>query len=190
MRRLTTRMEASHVLLNHFSQRYPKLPKLAPPTQPHDGDSQAAEPIVSISFDFMSIRVRDMWKMSHYMEALTLLFEEVEAEEGDDTIEAVEHDINPTVDGANEGDGMNGDGVTGDKKVKTGKEKASGTVSKKAQRRAEQKASKEKENAELQLRQKLARAVVEEEARANDPSKRECSPSAAVPEGKKRKSGG
>ena len=58
--------------------------------------------VVSVSFDLMSIRIGDMWRMSHYMEAIDLLLagdeDEDEAEEGDDTIKAVERDTNPTLD--------------------------------------------------------------------------------------------
>lgn len=82
-------MGATHVLLNHFSQRYPKLPKLAKP-RPLPTNGEAAddlkEPIVSISFDLMSIRVGDMWKMAYYMEPLSELFADAEEEEGDNTL--------------------------------------------------------------------------------------------------------
>ncbi|OCF42970.1 hypothetical protein I317_03191 [Kwoniella heveanensis CBS 569] len=93
-------MNARHILLNHFSQRYPKLPKLPEPVPEEDG-STTAQPVVSISFDFMSIRVKDMWKMAHYMEPMSMLFAEAEEEgEGEDsTLGAVKGDINPSVDG-------------------------------------------------------------------------------------------
>ncbi|WVW79468.1 hypothetical protein I302_101437 [Kwoniella bestiolae CBS 10118] len=104
------RMKARHILLNHFSQRYPKLPKLptAVPSTIDDDSTTAVQPVVSISFDFMSIKIRDMWKMAHYMEPLSLLF--VETDEGDgETVEgegsvlkAVENDVNPSLDGGRE----------------------------------------------------------------------------------------
>jgi ribonuclease Z len=80
-------MKASHILLNHFSQRYPKLPKLNLPADDGTGSKQAD---ISISFDFMSIKVGEMWKMAYYMDALSLLFDEAEPEDGDDTTGAVE----------------------------------------------------------------------------------------------------
>ncbi|WVF65453.1 hypothetical protein IAT40_000181 [Kwoniella sp. CBS 6097] len=107
-------MNARHILLNHFSQRYPKLPKLPMPvpvpqedgpSSSSDTGSMTAQPVVSISFDFMSIRVGDMWKMAYYMEPMSMLFAEAEeegdaAEEGSSsTLGAVKGDINPSVDG-------------------------------------------------------------------------------------------
>ncbi|WWC91109.1 uncharacterized protein L201_006050 [Kwoniella dendrophila CBS 6074] len=123
------KMKAKHILLNHFSQRYPKLPKLPsakpkPVTIEESGMNDSAipsvdqqtEPIISISFDFMSIKIGEMWKMSYYMEPLSLLFVETEEEgEGEDTVlGAVKHDINPTV------ENVNGGGSEG----KSGKDKA------------------------------------------------------------------
>lgn len=107
-------MRAKYILLNHFSQRYPKLPKLPMPTsvvpavetplteptiaEPDAVFGEAAtlsasstslqvstEPIVSISFDFMSLRLGDMWKMPYYMEGLSMLF--AEPEDGEDVVE-------------------------------------------------------------------------------------------------------
>ncbi|WVQ93116.1 hypothetical protein IAU59_000180 [Kwoniella sp. CBS 9459] len=97
-------MNARHILLNHFSQRYPKLPKLPVPVPQEDG-STTSQPVVSISFDFMSIRVGDMWKMAHYMEPMSMLFAEVEEEgEGEDsTLGAVKGDVNPSVHSAASG---------------------------------------------------------------------------------------
>lgn len=88
-------MNASHILLNHFSQRYPKLPKLNLPANP-----SSSEAVISVSFDFMSIKIGEMWKMAHYMDALSLLFDEADPEDGDDTMDAVEHDHNPSIDTA------------------------------------------------------------------------------------------
>ncbi|WWC73000.1 uncharacterized protein I206_106964 [Kwoniella pini CBS 10737] len=109
------RMKAKHILLNHFSQRYPKLPKL-PVFTPTPSTVEGAEstekeylPIVSISFDFMSLRIGDMWKMQYYMEPLSLLFVEAEEEgEGEDSvIGAVRKDVNPTLDGNENGQNKN-----------------------------------------------------------------------------------
>ncbi|KIR35362.1 ribonuclease Z [Cryptococcus deuterogattii MMRL2647] len=105
-------MGAKYILLNHFSQRYPKLPKLPMPTSVAPGVQApststaepngvvdeiatlsasstslevSTEPIVSISFDFMSLRLGDMWKMPYYMEGLSMLF--AEPEDGEDVVE-------------------------------------------------------------------------------------------------------
>jgi ribonuclease Z len=81
------RMNAKHILLNHFSQRYPKLPR----TRVHRSASTDA-PIISISFDLMSARIDQLWRMEHYMDALALLFAGEEVEEGDNVTEAVRQD--------------------------------------------------------------------------------------------------
>lgn len=70
-------MGARYVILNHFSQRYPKIPKL--PVETEDGG-----PTVAISFDFMSLKAKDTWKISHYMKALEILYAEEEAEDKED----------------------------------------------------------------------------------------------------------
>ena len=85
---------ASHILLNHFSQRYPKLPKSK---YKSNGVSKDEEPVVCVSFDLMSIRVRDMWRMQYYMDAMEMIFPP-EEEDGDGTLNEVKADINATVD--------------------------------------------------------------------------------------------
>ena len=129
-------MKASHILLNHFSQRYPKLPKLNLPADDGTGSKQAD---ISISFDFMSIKVGEMWKMAHYMDALSLLFDEAEPEDGDDTTGAVEGDINPTVDTPN-GKPKNSSNAKQSKPT-GGATEGEAVVSKKAQKRSERKAA-------------------------------------------------
>jgi ribonuclease Z len=91
------RMDAKRILLNHFSQRYPKLPK-SKVTATSDSD-----PDVSISYDLMSIKVGEMWRMKHYMDAAELLFKE---DDDGDVEDAVKHDVNATV----EENGINGGG--------------------------------------------------------------------------------
>jgi ribonuclease Z len=130
-------MKASHILLNHFSQRYPKLPKLNLPADDGTGSKQAD---ISISFDFMSIKVGEMWKMAYYMDALSLLFDEAEPEDGDDTTGAVEGDINPTVDTPN-GKSKNSSNAKQNKPTGGGSTEGEGVVSKKAQKRSERKAA-------------------------------------------------
>lgn len=74
-------MNARHILLNHFSQRYPKLPRLQASSTPTT--ELAVTPVVSLSFDLMSIRVGDMWKMAHYKDAISLLFPAEEEADGE-----------------------------------------------------------------------------------------------------------
>ncbi|BEI84845.1 hypothetical protein CcaverHIS002_0502460 [Cutaneotrichosporon cavernicola] len=73
-------MGARYVILNHFSQRYPKIPPL-PAAEPvlEGGEVKATDgPTVAISFDNMSLRVADAWKISHFTEAFNLLYAEGE----------------------------------------------------------------------------------------------------------------
>lgn len=65
-------MKAKHILLNHFSQRYPKIQKNK------QRADEAGGPVISVSFDFMSCKVGNMWRMKHYMDALELLNKEDE----------------------------------------------------------------------------------------------------------------
>jgi ribonuclease Z len=100
------RMRAQHILLNHFSQRYPKLPKSRVSDEQHDGG------VISISYDLMTIKVGQMWRMAYYTDAAERLFghEEDDEESADaDVIRAVEKDVNPTVkSGSNLGRGKEG----------------------------------------------------------------------------------
>lgn len=66
-------MKAKHVLLTHFSQRYPKVPILTSiPTNSTCKD-------IGVSFDLMSIRYSELYKLPKYVEAFKLLYQEEEA---------------------------------------------------------------------------------------------------------------
>jgi hypothetical protein len=112
-------MGARNILLNHFSQRYPKLPKLNTFSN-HNKPSTTGHQDISISFDLMSVRLGEMWRMKYYHDAMELLFppEEEAEEEGDGVESAVRGDVNPTLD-------KNGKGKTKAKEEKNkGKGKA------------------------------------------------------------------
>lgn len=166
-------MNASHILLNHFSQRYPKLPKLNLPANPSSSES-----VISISFDLISIKVGDMWKMAHYMDALSLLFDEAEPEDGDDTMDAVGNDLNPidtSGTGKKSGKGKQ-NGQSGQKpsssagqKSEAGSEGVPQIMSKRAQKRATRRA-------EIEAR---------EEAEQNAQARREASPPGGMPDAKR-----
>lgn len=86
-------MNARYVILNHFSQRYPKIPKLPAPEPDVDENGEvvpSSGSTVAISFDFMSLRAADTWKMSHFTEPLSLLYAEEEEEVAMDEDEDVE----------------------------------------------------------------------------------------------------
>ena len=75
------RARAKHFLLNHFSQRYAKVARL----QRREGaNGEDQEPVLAVSFDMMSIKVRDMWRMGYYMNALETLFA-ADGEEDEET---------------------------------------------------------------------------------------------------------
>lgn len=80
-------MNAKYLLLNHFSQRYPKLPRI----QPFDPTSENKRPIIALAFDLMSLPLKAFPAMETYNDALEALFEEMaEAEPESDAEEEAE----------------------------------------------------------------------------------------------------
>lgn len=75
-------MNARHLLLTHFSARYPKLPPAS-----SSSSTGTHQPIVATAFDLMTLRLSDFWKIERYREALDALLSWDEAEEG--KVEAV-----------------------------------------------------------------------------------------------------
>lgn len=67
-------MNAKYLLLNHFSQRYPKLPRI----QPFDPASEQKRPIIALAFDLMSLPLKAFPAMETYNDALEALFIEME----------------------------------------------------------------------------------------------------------------
>lgn len=125
------RMNARYVILNHFSQRYPKIPKLPAPEV--DADATVAGPTVAISFDFMSLRAADAWKMSHFTEPLSLLYADAEEEEGAEAAEAAEaeQEKGKGEDGKGKKKGKKGkgaDGEAGEGNRKKGKKGGNGAA--------------------------------------------------------------
>lgn len=84
-------MNARYIILNHFSQRYPKIPKLPVATDKEDA-------AVAISFDFMTLRAGDTWKVAHYAKALEILYAELEVDD-----DAEENEANGEHEGAKKG---------------------------------------------------------------------------------------
>lgn len=178
-------MEASHILLNHFSQRYPKFPKLNLPTDPSSSNT-----VISISFDFMSIKIGDMWKMAHYMEPLSMLFDEAEPEEGDSTTEAVENDLNPSVDQSNttgENGGGGGKKGKGKQNGQSNNSKKTTDGSKKAPAQTAERKAAATADALSKRAAKNARRYAAEEEEGNAPCQREKSPTEDMPEAKRSK---
>lgn len=69
----SNRMNAKYLLLNHFSQRYPKLPRI----QPFDPTSEQKRPIIALAFDLMTLPLKAFPVMESYNDALEALFEEM-----------------------------------------------------------------------------------------------------------------
>lgn len=112
--RLARQAQCDVVLLTHFSQRYPKMPRLnlgpsgSPKASakqrekrsgsPDDGEmikENKKRPLVAIGMDLIRLGMNEMWKMEKYIPAMEVLFradavhgEEAEAEaEGGDVLE-------------------------------------------------------------------------------------------------------
>jgi ribonuclease Z len=73
------RMQADYLLLNHFSQRYPKLPRLQAPID----NASGKRPVIALAFDLMTLPLSSFWKMENYTDALEELFVEVEGAESE-----------------------------------------------------------------------------------------------------------
>ncbi|KDE03913.1 hypothetical protein MVLG_05605 [Microbotryum lychnidis-dioicae p1A1 Lamole] len=82
---IARRMKVKHLLLTHFSARYPKLPPLSlnrPPAS--DGtEGTPIEPVVAIAFDMSTMRLDDFWKFERYRDAMDVLLGWDEATEDD-----------------------------------------------------------------------------------------------------------
>lgn len=85
------RMNAEHVLLTHFSARYPKMPPagITRSTQ-NGGNTDRKQPILALSFDHLNLTIGNMWKLNHYLPAIEQSFKDTtEEDDGDVDIEAV-----------------------------------------------------------------------------------------------------
>ena len=88
-------MNAEHILLTHFSARYPKMPPSAVGmTKPDDAfadsiigeDSRGRaqnspgtvrrrpEPVTAVAFDHLNLTIGEMWKVNHYLPAIEQSF--------------------------------------------------------------------------------------------------------------------
>ncbi|KAH8833314.1 hypothetical protein DL96DRAFT_720405 [Flagelloscypha sp. PMI_526] len=89
-------MKAEHILLTHFSARYPKLPPAVvkpatlsvsadfPSTSPSEAERKEVEdggPTVAMAFDNVRFRIGSMWKMRYYLASLEDNYMETRDEE-------------------------------------------------------------------------------------------------------------
>ncbi|KAG8744935.1 hypothetical protein FRC10_009170 [Ceratobasidium sp. 414] len=70
------RMNAKHLLLTHFSQRYPKMPVV-----------KSGLTATALAFDYMTISTSDIWKVGCYVGALEHVFEGVGHDDDDEAME-------------------------------------------------------------------------------------------------------
>ncbi|KAI5476760.1 3' tRNA processing endoribonuclease [Pseudohyphozyma bogoriensis] len=79
------RMSAKHLLLTHFSARYPKLPPLN-----HVEGENVNEPIVAMAFDMMTLGLDEFWKAERFRKPMDTLmgWDEVEEQESTSVIDA------------------------------------------------------------------------------------------------------
>lgn len=74
-------MGAKYILLNHFSQRYPKLPRYQPAPGTGLEDASSGEPKIALAFDLMTLPLKSFEKATSYTDAMEVLFKEDEADE-------------------------------------------------------------------------------------------------------------
>jgi ribonuclease Z len=85
---MAIRMYAEHVLLTHFSARYPKMPPggIIRLRQ----EDRLRQPILALAFDQINLTIGNMWKLHHYLPAVEQSFRDtVEDDDGDVDVEAV-----------------------------------------------------------------------------------------------------
>lgn len=66
-------MKAKHILLTHFSARYPKLPPLEQVDQ-EVGSNDGDEAKVAIAFDLCTLRLSEFDKMKELQKGMDVLF--------------------------------------------------------------------------------------------------------------------
>lgn len=82
-------MKAKYILLNHFSQRYPKIPKLL---TKQEADEDGYCPKIALAADLMQLPLKDFDRVARYSTAIDFLFEEEAKEEEPDEEEAIIND--------------------------------------------------------------------------------------------------
>ncbi|RDB18569.1 Ribonuclease Z, mitochondrial [Hypsizygus marmoreus] len=94
------RMTAEHILLTHFSARYPKMPPsgVAKPNQiEEDAQKRLKEPIIALAFDHANLEIGKMWKMNYYLAAVEQSFrdtvEEDDVEEDGEPVLGMDVDV-------------------------------------------------------------------------------------------------
>ncbi|BGP19471.1 hypothetical protein JCM10213_006291 [Rhodosporidiobolus nylandii] len=74
---VATRMQARHLLLTHFSARYPKLP----PLSSFVSSTSSHRPVIATAFDLMTLPLSAFWRVERYRDAMDALLSWDEADE-------------------------------------------------------------------------------------------------------------
>ncbi|GAA5921129.1 hypothetical protein JCM1841_002430 [Sporobolomyces salmonicolor] len=115
---IATRMRARHLLLTHFSARYPKLPPLSSAAS-SDG-AGAHHPVIATAFDLITLRLDEFWKMERYRDAMDAL---LSWDEGVDDDEDDQDELTGKNLSMGDAAGDEANGKKGSKKAAKGKEK-------------------------------------------------------------------
>ena len=83
-------MNAEHVLLTHFSARYPKMPPDGLGKLRQNGNGKQG--ILGLAFDHLDLKIGEMWKMNKYLGAVEQSFKDTEEDEGED-VDVVNVDV-------------------------------------------------------------------------------------------------
>ena len=108
-------MRARHLLLTHFSARYPKLPPLSTAS----ASSDLPRPVVATAFDLMTLRLDEFWKVERYRDAMDALLSWDEADDRDDADELSGKEAR--LGSSAEGEGMKGGGKAVEQGKKQGR---------------------------------------------------------------------
>ncbi|GAA5863071.1 hypothetical protein JCM8547_002788 [Rhodosporidiobolus lusitaniae] len=106
---VATMMQARHLLLTHFSARYPKLPPLTSSFTSSSSSSSSSPdaprpPVIATAFDLMTLPLRDFWKVARYRDAMDALLSWDEADE----VEEAEGEVKGEGEGGEDGDELSG----------------------------------------------------------------------------------
>lgn len=74
-------MRAKYLLLTHFSQRYPKLPRFNNRKNSADGETNVVMPSVALAFDLMTLPLKSFNRMAAYSTPLRVLFREIASQD-------------------------------------------------------------------------------------------------------------
>ncbi|GAA5968545.1 hypothetical protein JCM11641_007673 [Rhodosporidiobolus odoratus] len=124
---VATRMQARHLLLTHFSARYPKLPPVSTYTS-----TTSHRPVIATAFDLMTLALSDFWRVEKYRDAMDALLSWDEAEEGG-------------VEGGEDGDELSGKAKNGGLTASAAEEEDGNKKGGKKEKRGEGKMSKRQE---------------------------------------------